>query len=667
MAVSRSACLHRSLALLALLPGLAIAGPAPSPEGPPPHITIGTLTLDFCNTDYDGYCGSIERPLDPKRAASGTITIGFEYYPRRDASSPSLGVIVPQEGGPGYPSTGTRDAYVNIFDPLRDHRDILIIDKRGTGTSGAIDCRRLQRDDPSDPQALAACGRQLGKTAALYRTELAVADIVGVLDALEIAQIDFYGDSYGTYVGQTFAARHGQRLRSLILDSAYPVRPPDIWFPTDWARGRDGLDRVCERSPSCRALGGQSTSRIRALLGYLRQHTISGTAPDTDGILTDTTLDVSTLFNLITNLGNSPITYRELDAATRAWFETRDSLPLLRLTAEFNTESVTDAVDFSWGLFQDVVCEEYPLHYDLTASPAQRRRQYARAIDAARSERPDLFAPFTIDEALASEANFTPLATCLDWPEPIPTYPQGDALPANPVFPTVPTLVLSGDLDSVTSVEDAAQVVELFPNVRHLIVPNLTHVTAWFFSDVGLLPDGGDTTHCVQDIVRRFVEQLTPGDTRCVAKVRPIRTVPRFAKTSAALAPVDAVRGNRADRRALQLASGALETAGDVFARFLVTFGIGSGLRGGEFTYVRDGEGYTFTLDAVKWTEDLAVSGTMTWNLRTGVVTADLKLKQYGKPIGRLDIEWNDIPGNSLATLEGTIGGERVRARRIAP
>ncbi len=360
--------------MIALLFAATAAGAAT----PPKSITVGTLQLKYCNTDYDGYCGSIRRKLDPSGAVNGNITIGFEYYPRRDTSRPRLGVILPQEGGPGYSSTGTRDAYLNIFDPLRDRRDILIVDKRGTGTSGAIDCTGIQQGDPNDPAAIADCGQQLGRKSALYRTELAVADIVAVMDALQVPEVDFYGDSYGTYVGQTFAARFGNRLRSIVLDSAYPVRPPDIWFPTDWARGRDGLDRVCERSPSCRALAGRSTWRIQSLLDELRHHPISGTAPDSDGYPVETTIDVSQLFLLMTNLGNSPITYRDLDAAVRAWRESHDALPLLRLSAEYDTSSATDAADFSYGLYQDVVCEEYPLHYDLSATPAQRRRQYDR-------------------------------------------------------------------------------------------------------------------------------------------------------------------------------------------------------------------------------------------------------------------------------------------------
>jgi len=235
------------------------------------------------------------------------------------------------------------------------------------------------------------------------------------------------------------------------------------------------------------------------------------------------------------------------------------------------------------------------------------------------------------------------------------------------VFPNVPTLVLSGDLDSVTSVEDAAQVVELFPDVEHIVVPNLTHVTAWFYSDVGLLPDGGDTTRCIQEIVRRFVLQLSTGHIGCVAEVRPIRTVPLFAQSVAALPPADATDGNQASANGLQLATGALETVGDVFSRFLITYGLGSGLRGGEYTYTRNAAGYVFRLDRVKWTNDLEVSGTMRWVLSTGDVTASVKLRRDDTQVGWLDIAWNDIRTDAIATISGRIDGNRVAARRIAP
>jgi hypothetical protein len=342
-------------------------------------------------------------------------------------------------------------------------------------------------------------------------------------------------------------------------------------------------------------------------------------------------------------------------------------LPLLRLAAEYETPFVTDAVDLSYGQYQAVICQEYPLHYDLDDSPAQRRKQYAVGIENARQNRPDLFAPFSIEEALASNANFTPLATCLDWPQPLRAHPQGDPLPAHPKFPDVPTLVLSGDLDSVTSPQDGALAAAQFPSVTQLLVPNLTHVTAYSYSDAGYLPDGGDGTHCVQRIVRRFIAQLSPGDTSCIANVRPIRTVPKFASAASQLDPLPAASGNQAGPSDLKLAAAALETVGDVFSRFLVTFGIGGGLRGGEFTYTLQPFGYEFELDRVQWTGDLQVSGRMRWHLDTGNVVADVRLRQANEQVGWLTIEWNDVQKSAIATLSGTIGGKAVKARRIAP
>src|SRR5450755_1117980 len=217
-----------------LLSVAGIAGAAPK------TMTVGQLTLTLCNTDYTGYCGSITRLIDPTGVTPGTITVGFEYYPRTDLSQARLGTILPQEGGPGYSSTGTRDYYLEIFGALRDRRDVLIVDKRGTGLSSPIDCPALQTGSLA-LSAVAACAKQLGDTSWFYGTDFAVQDIVAVLDALAINDVDFYGDSYGTFVGQVFAGLYPHRLRSIILDSAYPVRPPDPWFATDWAADRKSV------------------------------------------------------------------------------------------------------------------------------------------------------------------------------------------------------------------------------------------------------------------------------------------------------------------------------------------------------------------------------------------------------------------------------------------
>jgi hypothetical protein len=206
-----------------------------------------------------------------------------------------------------------------------------------------------------------------------------------------------------------------------------------------------------------------------------------------------------------------------------------------------------------------------------------------------------------------------------------------------------------------------------FPNVVHLLIPNLTHVAAYYYSGVGYLPDGGDTTHCAQDIVRRFIKQLSAGDTSCISDVRPLRTPPRFARTVNELKPAKGLRGNQASSSDLKVAAGALEAVGDVFARFIITFGIGSGLRGGQFTYLQQPDGYEFSLDRVRWAEDLEVSGTIRWRTASGKVSADVTLRHGGKNVGDIDLAWNDVEVNAIASMSGEINGRRVKAQRLAP
>jgi len=644
------------LSILCCLPWLAGAAAAHAAAAMPRSITVGALTLPLCDRQYGGYCGAIVRPLDPGGSVAGRITIGFEYYPRRDRTLASLGTILPQEGGPGYSSTGTRDFYLAVFDPLRDRRDVLIIDKRGTGYSDPIDCPWLQAGAVA-LQAVANCGRQLGSTAWLYGTAFAVADIAAVLDALDIDKVDFYGDSYGTFVGQVMAGLYPQRLRSLILDSAYPVRPPDAWFATDWATAWAGIDLSCSRSPSCVAVGGRASSRMEQLIDAVRRQAISGQAADGFGVVRTTTVDTSTLLSLVFDAGYGASIYRDLDAAVRAWGTDGDAQPLLRMIAEDQTGYRSAPQDFSYGLYTAVLCQDYPQLYDLAAGARTRARQYAGALERARQDRPGLFAPFTFDEGLAAQLYITPLDTCLPWPAPPAGLVPGQPLAPDVHFPAVPTLVLSGDLDSVTSAADAQQVSAQFPNAVHVVIPNLPHVVA-----------GGDLVGCASSIVLRFVQELAPGDTSCTQHVRAARTVPRFARRASQLAPLQPLAGDHSSAAQRRLAAAALATAGDVVAQWYATVGAYlRGLRGGTFSYVETADGYRFRLRALRWTEDVAVTGTVDWNMNTNVVTAQVDLDAGGAAAGALRMRWNDADQQALATVEGSIGGAAVRARGVAP
>ena len=233
----------------------------------------------------------------------------------------------------------------------------------------------------------------------------------------------------------------------------------------------------------------------------------------------------------------------------------------------------------------------------------------------------------------------------------------GAPLPPSVHFPAVPTLVLSGDLDSITSVIDANDTAEQFPDAVHVVVPNLGHVVT-----------DSDEIGCTLGMVHRFVEKLTPGDTNCVQRVRPVRTVPRFARTASELAPLQALKGDNTTDAQRRIAAAGLESVGDVIARYYVTYNyVDSGLRGGKLTYHATGTGYEFELDEFRWTDDIAVSGTVAWDQVSNIITAHVTLKSSGTPVGTLQIRWNDADIDAMASVTGKIQGSALIAQRIAP
>ena len=196
-----------------------VAGGALDPTQP---ITLGTVTLDPCTDITGAWCGAIDVPLERAHPDGDQIKIGFELHPRTDATTSSEGTIVAIEGGPGFSSTGSRDSYLNLFTPIMDHRDLLLVDDRGTGRSSPLDCKALQDGDDS-LDAADECAVQLGSSADDYGAAAVADDVNAVLEALGAGHCRLYGDSYGTFVAQAFAATRRQALTSVVLDSALPV------------------------------------------------------------------------------------------------------------------------------------------------------------------------------------------------------------------------------------------------------------------------------------------------------------------------------------------------------------------------------------------------------------------------------------------------------------
>ena len=208
-------------------------------------------------------CGSLVVPLERADPSLGTIPIRYAVRARSHASRPSKGAILAVEGGPGYGSIGSARYYIRMLGSVLDRRELIMVDMRGTGHSQAIDCPDLQEGRGSDSHGVAQCARRLGPTFASYRTSAAADDLDAVRVALGLERISVYGDSYGTYLGQSYAFRHGDTLDALVLDSAYPLRGESGWFPSLTRTGIRSLSIACRRRPfHCQGDAGARLARI---------------------------------------------------------------------------------------------------------------------------------------------------------------------------------------------------------------------------------------------------------------------------------------------------------------------------------------------------------------------------------------------------------------------
>ena len=622
------------------------ASTRPDPRGVAPG-AVGEPVFHPCGDRIEGgRCGRIEVWADPRFHGLGTLSVGFVRFPRRDRQSPVRGTIVAVEGGPGYATIGTRSWYLDLFRPLMDHRSLLLMDLRGTGRSDAIDCPALQRwragsHSISWAAAEAACARQLGPLASRYGSAFAADDLATLLAGLHVDGIDLYGDSYGTFFAQTFAVRHPDLVDTLTIDAAYPIEGADPWWRDLNHAGLVAIRRSCDRDPTCQ---GNPVGSLRDLVRRVRRQPFRGVAPDADGRRWPVRFSPASMNVALSYSGYSYPIDRELVAASRAAVGPHpDTAPLLRILAENEWHyGGGDVHVYSQGLASATSCNDYPLLWDRFAPVDERRSAFDDAVADLEATDPDAFDPVRVSEWAPSPA--ASYRSCIQWPIPkhyVPPFPDAGT------YPDVPTLVLVGEFDSVTSPEGSRQVARDFPGSTFVEVPNSYHVTAL-----------GDRPHCVERIVVRFVRTTDAGDTSCVARdYPPIRVVARFPETAAD------VHGSRTHRAAV-IAAG---TVGDVMARWPSMYGYdGVGLRGGTFFTVGTWTP-SWRLRDVRWVEDVPVDGTIESDFRTGVSRAFVRLRGGGIPPSVLRIRWNSLEISRRAVVTGRVGGVRVHVRVPVP
>jgi pimeloyl-ACP methyl ester carboxylesterase len=171
--------------------------------------------------------------------------------------------IVPLLGGPGESAIDSAEWSVHRLEPMLNDQDLLLVDQRGTGHSGALRCHFFSPDDPAEslqnlfPTArVESCAKDLAKHADLmqYSYQRFADDLEKVRRTLSYGQLDLFAGSYGTRAAQVFVRAYPSSVRTIYLGSVVPI---DIAIPLpDAIAAQSTMERTfadCESDVACRS------------------------------------------------------------------------------------------------------------------------------------------------------------------------------------------------------------------------------------------------------------------------------------------------------------------------------------------------------------------------------------------------------------------------------
>jgi pimeloyl-ACP methyl ester carboxylesterase len=429
------------------------------------------LALTSCRVEgieYPTLCGTHEVFEDRASKQGRRLSLRVVVVPAL-AASPEPDPLVLLAGGPGQAATEVQ--ILKAVDRIHRNRDILLVDQRGTGASGPLECdpdpadTRLaaQFDDAYREEDFRKCLAGYDADPRLYTTPIAMADLDEVRQALGYQKLNLWGVSYGTRAALVYMRQYPERVRTAILDGVAPMSMHlPVYLPRDGQRALDLLFEHCEKDASCAKAFPELRPRVQALLEQLGQTPVKATIPHPlTGVPEDITLSRYTFLQMLFGQLYMPeiamLVPLMLDRATKG-----DWAPFVALSQGI-TGGMSDSI--SRGMFYSIICAED--------------------------------APFITDEAIAREAQGTwfgeqmarnMLEPCKVWPK--GTLPEGYR---EPVSSSVPTLLLSGELDPVTPPSWGEEAKKTLSQSLHVVVPGVGHNTA----GVG----------CIQSLMADFVKQ----------------------------------------------------------------------------------------------------------------------------------------------------------------
>lgn len=255
-----------------------------------------------------GKCATVTVPIDYDKPAGATTKLAVKVIPSTSGKATHSMFVNP--GGPGGSAIDYADTMATEFGKdVRAKYDIVGVDPRGVGESSPLKCLSdtqfdtFTEADP-DPDNAAeikefrhltaalgtACEKHSGELAAHVSTEEAARDMDVVRALLGRKTMDWFGASYGTQLGATYAQLFPKTVDRMVLDGAVDpslgVVDSSLGQATGFERAVESYAKDCVKSSSC-PLGNNADAGLTKIAALLSQLDATPMKTGTDRKLTE--------------------------------------------------------------------------------------------------------------------------------------------------------------------------------------------------------------------------------------------------------------------------------------------------------------------------------------------------------------------------------------------
>ncbi|MEV6241087.1 alpha/beta fold hydrolase [Lentzea sp. NPDC051838] len=212
---------------------IAVAAPEGQPEAA--GYKVGAIEWKPCEEVPTVDCGFLELPIDYAKPNGEKFKLAVSRRKANDQAN-KIGSMVINPGGPGGSGVDFSFGADRYFSKeIVDKFDVIGFDPRGVARSQPIKCSGdvLQRQPSEYPKTkdefdkLVAFNKELRadcrKVSGAIFDHASTYDVANDIDSIRRAlgekKISYYGVSYGTIMGQHYAAQYGKNIRAMIIDS----------------------------------------------------------------------------------------------------------------------------------------------------------------------------------------------------------------------------------------------------------------------------------------------------------------------------------------------------------------------------------------------------------------------------------------------------------------